>query len=251
MSFFEQISLKVRRGEGPFYGGIRKVAKGLLHSNLPLPGFLRPVYRVLYHLHFLVLYAFRWALNYFYREPAFRSRCTKVGKNLHMWLMPDVTGHVEIYIGDNVNLFGHLGIMSGRIFENPKLIIKDGADLGHNVTISVNKEVVIEEEVNIASYVRILDSDAHPRDPEQRVAGLPPPPDEVKPVRICRYAWVGQGSYIMKGVTVGQGAVIGANSVVVTDVPAYSVVMGNPARVVVKDVRTSVAQPKQPTEITV
>lgn len=251
MGVFERITLKVRRGEGPLYGTVRKVAKAMLHSNLPVPGFLAPIYRGLYHLHFLVLYAFRWGLNYFYREPAFRARCTSVGKNLHMWLMPDVTGHVQIYIGDNVNLFGHLAIASGRIFENPKLIIKDGADLGHNVTISVNKEVVIEEEVNIASYVRILDSDAHPRDPEQRIAGLPPPPDEVKPVRICRYAWIGQGSYIMKGVTVGEGAVVGANSVVVTDVPPYSVVMGNPARVVVKDVRTSVTPAKQQAEVPV
>lgn len=249
MGVLEQISLKIRRGEGPVYGALRKIAKGLLRSNLPVPNFLLPVYRGLYHLHFAVLYAFRWALNYFYREPAFRARCAKVGKNLHMWLMPDVSGHVEIYIGDNVNLFGHLGIMSGRILEHPRLIIKDGADLGHMVTISVNREVVIEEEVNIASYVRILDSDAHPRDPEQRIAGLPPPPEEIKAVRICRYAWIGQGSYIMKGVTVGEGAVVGANSVVVTDVPPYSVVMGNPARVVVKDVRTSGAQTKQQSEV--
>ena len=57
--------------------------------------------------------------------------------------------------------------------------------------------------------------------------------DEVKPVRVCRYAWIGQKSFILKGVTVGEGAVVGANSVVVTDVPPYTVVMGNPARVVV------------------
>ena len=41
----------------------------------------------------------------------------------------------------------------------------------------------------------------------------------------------------MKGVTIGEGAIIGAASVVVTDIPAFSVAMGNPARVVVKDFR--------------
>jgi acetyltransferase-like isoleucine patch superfamily enzyme len=40
----------------------------------------------------------------------------------------------------------------------------------------------------------------------------------------------------MKGVTVGEGAIIGASSVVVTDIPPYSIAMGNPARVVMKNI---------------
>jgi acetyltransferase-like isoleucine patch superfamily enzyme len=68
-----------------------------------------------------------------------------------------------------------------------------------------------------------------------RIADLPPRPEEIKPIRICRYAWIGQNSFILKGVTVGEGAIIGVNSVVVTDIPPYSVAMGNPARVVVKN----------------
>ena len=53
-------------------------------------------------------------------------------------------------------------------------------------------------------------------------------------MRICRRAWIGQNAFILKGVTIGEGAIIGVNSVVVTDIPAYAVAMGNPARVVVK-----------------
>lgn len=239
MGLIDQFTLKVRRGEGPVYRAIRGATKSMLRSNLPVPGILRPFYRALYQLHFGVLYFFRWALNYFYREPAFRSRCTRVGRNLHLWLMPDVTGHARIYIGDDVNVFGHLGITSGRILDDPTLIIRDRTDIGHNVFIVVNREVIIEEEVNIASYVRIADSDAHPRDPEMRAQRLPPAPEEIKPVRICRRAWIGQGSYIMKGVTIGEGAIVGANSVVITDIPPFSVALGNPARVVVRDVRAS------------
>lgn len=244
MGFFDQFTFRVRRGEGPFYGTIRKILKGLAHSNLPVPFFIRPVYRALYALHFGVLFAFRWALNYFYREPAFRSRCTSVGRNLHLWLMPDVRGHAKIYIGNDVSIFGHLGVGSGRIFDNPALTIKDRVDLGHNVFITVNKEVIIEEEVNIASNVSIVDTDGHPRDPELRAQRMPPPPEEVKPVRICRRAWIGQGCYIMKGVTIGEGAIIGVNSVVVTDIPPFSVALGNPARVVIKDVRTKSGSPE-------
>jgi acetyltransferase-like isoleucine patch superfamily enzyme len=241
MGVFDQFTLKVRRGEGPFFGTLRTAGKTLLRSNLPVPFFLRPVYRLLYSLHFNIPYAVRWTLNYFYREPAFRSRCASVGKNLHLWLMPDVRGHAKIYIGNDVNLYGHLGVGSGRIFDEPRLEIRDRADLGHNVFITVNKEVIIEEEVNIASNVSIVDTDGHPRDPELRAQKLPPSLDEVKPVRICRRAWIGQGCYIMKGVTIGEGAIIGVNSVVITDIPPYCVALGNPARVIIKDVRTKPA----------
>src|SRR5882724_5620851 len=160
MSPFSDFNLRLRRGDGPVFRAIRGAIKGLLRSNLPLPRFLRPIYRALYEAHFLILYGFRWALNYFYREPAFRSRCASVGRNLHLWLMPDVSGHAEIHIGNDVNLFGHLGISSGRVFDSPKLIIHDRVDIGHNVAIIVNKEVVIEEDVNIASGVQIRDNDA-------------------------------------------------------------------------------------------
>jgi acetyltransferase-like isoleucine patch superfamily enzyme len=95
--------------------------------------------------------------------------------------------------------------------------------------------------------VRFMDTDAHPRDTMARIADLPPRPEEVKPVRICRYAWIGHNAFIMKGVTVGEGAIIGVNSVVVTDIPAYSVAMGNPARVVVKNInQTAAAAPATP-----
>jgi acetyltransferase-like isoleucine patch superfamily enzyme len=80
-----------------------------------------------------------------------------------------------------------------------------------------------------------MDTDAHPRDMAARIADLPPGEEEVKPVRICRGAWIGQNAAILKGVTVGEGAIIGINSVVVTDVPPHTVAMGNPARVVVKN----------------
>ena len=85
---------------------------------------------------------------------------------------------------------------------------------------------------------------AHPRDPELRAQNLPPSPEDIKAVRICRRAWIGQGAYIMKGVTIGEAATVGVNSVVISDIPPYSVAIGNPARVVVKDVRTTLGTAK-------
>jgi acetyltransferase-like isoleucine patch superfamily enzyme len=226
---------KAKLGKTPAFRAIFRLAHWIVSGNLPLPRFVHPMLRALYHLHFAVRFVVLRACALFWVEPLFRGRCSSVGKRLQIWRMPEVSGHTQIYIGNNVNFFGKIGIYTGRIFDEPRLVLHDRVDIGHNVTFVVNKEVVIEEDVNVASGVRFMDSDAHPRDTADRIADLPPKPEEVKPIRICRRAWIGQNAFILKGVTVGEGAIVGVNSVVVTDVPPYSVVMGNPARVVVKN----------------
>jgi acetyltransferase-like isoleucine patch superfamily enzyme len=231
----DKIILKIKRGESPFYSGVRGFVKAVLTSNFPLPRFLYPVVRLIFDLQGQIAEFFRWALSYFIREPLFRARCASVGKRFRLFRLPYVMSHAEIRIGDDVNFFGKVDIISGRIFDNPRLIIHDRVDIGHNVGFVVNKEIVIEDDVNVASGVRFMDSDAHPKDTQDRIADLPPKPEEIKPVRICKNAWIGQNVFILKGVTVGEGAIIGVNSVVITDIPAYSVAIGNPARVVAKN----------------
>jgi acetyltransferase-like isoleucine patch superfamily enzyme len=237
--------LNIRRGEGPFFRTLHDFAKALRGSTLPLPRFVFPLLRAGFQLHHSADVAGHWLLSYFYLEPLFRGRCVSVGKHFRLWRMPFVMGHAEIRIGDDVNFFGKVDIASGRIFDRPRLTIGNRVDVGHLVLFVVNREIVIEDDVNIANGVRFMDTDAHPRDAIERVADLPPRPEEIKPVRICRYAWIGHNSFILKGVTIGEGAIVGVNSVVLADVSAYSVVIGNPARVVIKNTRlTPVAEGK-------
>ena len=59
-----------------------------------------------------------------------------------------------------------------------------------------------------------------------------PFPHQAQPIRIDDGVWVGTHAVILGGVTIGRGAVIGAQSVVTRDVPSHSVVAGNPARVI-------------------
>jgi acetyltransferase-like isoleucine patch superfamily enzyme len=234
-----KLLLRIKRGDGPVTGALRRLAISVRAAYLPLPEFLRPLLRLAYHAHMAVGYVFRWSLTFFYYGPVFRGRCVSSGRRLHVSRMPFVIGHAAITVGNDVNIFGKVDVFTGRMFDAPTLVIGDRVDLGHNVVFVVNKSIEIENDVNVASGVRFMDSDAHPRDTAARIADLAPGEDEIKPVKICRYAWIGQNAFILKGVTVGEGAIVGVNSVVVTDVPPYSVVMGNPARVVVKNLRAT------------
>lgn len=103
--------------------------------------------------------------------------------------------------------------------------------LGANVFLNFNcvildvVKVTIGEETQIGPGVQILTAD-HPRDPEQRRAGL----ELGKPVSIGRNVWIGAGAIILPGIAVGDGAIVGAGAIVTRDVAPAATVVGNPAR---------------------
>ena len=85
--------------------------------------------------------------------------------------------------------------------------------------------MTIGDGTQIGPAVQIYAAD-HPRDPEVRRSGL----EFGRPVNIGRNVWVGGGAIILPGVEIGDDAVIGAGSVVTKNVPAKTIVRGNPAR---------------------
>jgi acetyltransferase-like isoleucine patch superfamily enzyme len=238
--------LKIRRGETPFYKGLRKTAQGILEANLPTPSFLKPFFRFLYNFHFAVLEVIQGLITFFYREPLFRARCTSAGRHLKLYRLPEIYGHTSIHIGEHVSFTGVAAITSGRFLDQPTLIIKDRAIIGHQVLISVNKEVIIEEDVMIANNCSVTDNDGHPRAMDLRIQHVPLTDRDIRPVRICRGAWLGRGVQVMKGVTIGEGAIIGANSVVIFDIPPYALAMGNPAEVVMRGAGKPSKRPAPP-----
>lgn len=102
------------------------------------------------------------------------------------------------------------------------------------------KRIAIGKRVVISYQVTIADSDFHPIDPELRkqdaIANSPwgdrsqRPPFTARPVVIADDVWIGIGAIVLKGVTIGRGARVGAGAVVASDVPPHTCVEGNPAR---------------------
>ncbi|HEX6473524.1 MAG TPA: sugar O-acetyltransferase [Candidatus Limnocylindria bacterium] len=87
--------------------------------------------------------------------------------------------------------------------------------------------ITIGDDVQIASNVQLLTA-THPIDAAERASGW----ELGKPITIGSGAWLGGGAIIGPGVTVGERTVVGAGSVVVRDLPADVVAVGNPARVI-------------------
>ncbi len=100
-----------------------------------------------------------------------------------------------------------------------------GAFLNFNCIILDVVEVTIGELAQIGPGVQILTAD-HPRDKEQRRAGL----EFGRPIRIGSNTWIGAGAIILPGITVGDDAVVGAGAVVTRDVAPGAMVAGVPAR---------------------
>ena len=91
--------------------------------------------------------------------------------------------------------------------------------------------LTIEDDVWIAARSLIL---MHKRDLSDYYKGerYRDQPSTARPVKICRGAVVGMASIVMPGVTIGEGAIIGAGSLVSKDIPAWTFAVGRPAKVV-------------------
>lgn len=114
--------------------------------------------------------------------------------------------------------------------------------LGENTRVWSAASVKIGDRVLISHSVNIHDSNSHSISAASRArhfeqifsAGHPKILTDVptKPIVIENDAWIGFGASVLKGVTIGEGAIVGAYSMVTKDVAPYTIVVGNPARII-------------------
>ncbi|MDR2054386.1 MAG: acyltransferase [Desulfovibrio sp.] len=109
--------------------------------------------------------------------------------------------------------------------------IGEGAQLTGSSVTARSTRIVIGRKVLLAPNCVVVDSDFHALWPPEERADNPGYANDA-PVVIGDYAWIGMNSLILKGVTIGEGAVVGAGSVVCRDVPPRCLAAGAPARVI-------------------
>jgi len=144
----------------------------------------------------------------------------------------------RINIGDNCYIRGELIIYP----HNGKFTMGNDCYIGEHTRIWSADDITIGDRVLIAHNVNIHDCNDHPIGKNERhkhymeiiTNGHPKEIDTINsaPIIIGDDVWIGFNSIIFKGVTIGEGAIIGAGTVITKDVPANAVMVGNPARCV-------------------
>ena len=102
----------------------------------------------------------------------------------------------------------------------------NGVYANFNLTLVDDGDIYIDDKVMFGPNVTIATAN-HPIDPGLREKAM----QYNKPVHICENVWIGAGTVIVPGVTIGKNSVIGAGSVVTKDIPENVVAVGNPCRV--------------------
>lgn len=131
----------------------------------------------------------------------------------------------EILMGSAVRISSRNAHTVLAVFPGARIEIGDRTFFNYGVDISARSSVKVGADCLLGAHVGILDNDFH--DLKER---WKTPPS--KPVVIGDRVWLGNRVLVLPGVTIGADAVVGAGSVVVSDIPPRSVAVGNPARVI-------------------
>ena len=143
----------------------------------------------------------------------------------------------DVRLGENVKLSKFINLYGCAVGDNTKIgafvEVQKNASIGRNCKISshtfICEGVSIEDDVFIGHNVTFV-NDKYPR-ATSKGGGLQTEADwKVEPTVVKKGASIGSGATILGNVTIGENAIVGAGSTVTRDVPANSIVAGNPAR---------------------
>lgn len=149
---------------------------------------------------------------------------------------------IYLTIGEDSVINGIINLENSEMKIGDRVLINDGTTfycttgitIGNDVMISWGSTIVDSNMHSIVSSDRLRELKTAREEIENHTMGQNVDRSTIKsaPVVIKDKAWIGFNCIIMKGVTIGEGAVVGAGSVVTKDVPDYAIVGGNPAQVI-------------------
>jgi lipopolysaccharide O-acetyltransferase len=152
----------------------------------------------------------------------------------------DIRGKNLIDFGKNLTTgrYCRIEVYSNNSSNNFKIIFGNNVQLNDNVHITAMEKVVIGNNVLMASKIYISDCSHGNYNGDIKDSNPSSKPSErimiTKPVIIEDNVWLGEFVSVLPGVKIGKGSIIGSNSVVTKDIPANTIAVGSPARVIKK-----------------
>jgi UDP-2-acetamido-3-amino-2,3-dideoxy-glucuronate N-acetyltransferase len=145
----------------------------------------------------------------------------------------------DVRLGRDVQIYGFVNLYGCAIGDESKIgtfvEIQKNARIGARCKVSshtfICEGVTIEDECFVGHHVVFI-NDRYPQAANPDGALQTDTDWQVEPTHVGRRASIGSGAVILCGIRIGEGALVGAGSVVTKDVPPYTVVAGNPARVI-------------------
>lgn len=145
----------------------------------------------------------------------------------------------DVKLGENVRIYAFVNLYGCEIGDDSRVgtfvEIQKGAHIGRRVKVSshtfICEGVTIEDNAFIGHGVMFI-NDKYPR--ATNLDGAPQTEDDwvCQPTLVKRSASIGSNATILCGITIGEGAIVGAGSVVTHDIPDWTVAAGNPARII-------------------
>jgi acetyltransferase-like isoleucine patch superfamily enzyme len=160
-----------------------------------------------------------------------RIKGMKFGKNSFIGPGYDVKPILKgVELGNNVIIGKNAWFDISRYTKGAKISVDGGTQAGRNLVISACKNISIGKNCLLSYNVSIMDHDHNVLNPD--ISPLKGGITEGREVVIEDECFIGAHSFILKGVHLGKHCVVGANSVVTDSFPAYSVIVGNPAKLI-------------------
>ncbi|NRB66542.1 MAG: acyltransferase [Vibrio sp.] len=234
-----EVKIWLKENPNPIYRKLFVILKNIRACDLPTPALFNKTVRFLYTG---VQSLFANMMRVLIYTPAFKGRLTQFGKRLYLFGgVPLVTGPLKIYLGNDCRISGH-STFSGRTQSlETELIIGSNVDIGWQTTIAVGRRIVIGDNVRMAGRAFLFGYSGHSLHAEKRALGAGDSEKDVGNITLHRDVWLGTNVTVCPNVTIGQGTIVAAGSVVTKSLPPFVVAAGNPAKVVRKLSRKEMA----------
>jgi len=177
----------------------------------------------------------------FYNNPIY-PKATSIGLSPYFLALDPPTNQltrISLNNGSKMIMGVNTAILPGVYItanNHAEIFIGDNSYISQEVTINSRSRIIIGKNVMLGQQVKIMDYDAHDifslNDKKKKEVI-----NKSQPVIIQDKVWIGVRATILKGVTIGSGSIVGANSCVTSDVPSNVIVAGNPAKIIKENIK--------------